>query len=88
MGVNSLLEKLGGMLQPEAREKKDYRKKLKSLLKDLKKKEVKLKEKFEACEDERKCNRLRKELEIVHKQRKKGIEALDSTKKCDTEKKS
>jgi len=56
-------------------------------LKDLKKKEVKLKEKLEACEDERKCNRLAKELEIVHKQRKKGIEALDSTKKCDTEKK-
>lgn len=81
MDLNDLLDKLGGMLQPEARNKKHYRKKLKALLKDLKHKEVKLKEKLEASEDERKRKLLMKELEIVHAQRKKGIEALEETKK-------
>ena len=80
MDLNDLLDKLSGMLQPEAMNKKHYRKKLKDLLKDLKHKEVKLKEKLEACEDERKRKRLIKELEIVHTQRKKGIEALENTK--------
>ena len=81
MDLNDLLEKLGGMLQPEARNKKNYREKLKALLKDLKQKEVMLKEKLEASEDERKRNLLTKELEIVHTQRKKGIEALEDTTK-------
>lgn len=85
MDLNDLLDKLGGMLQPEARNKKHYRKKLKALLKDLKHKEVKLKEKLEQAEDERKRNRLMKELEIVHTQRKKGIEALEETKENKTE---
>ena len=80
MDLSDLLDKLGGMLQPDARNKKHYRKKLKALLKDLKQKEVLLKEKLEASEDERKSNRLTKELEIVHTQRKKGIEALEETK--------
>ena len=85
MGLNTLLDKLGDMLQPEAQEKKHYRKKLKALLKDLKQKEMKLKDKFEATEDERKRNRLEKELEIVHTQRKKGIKALEETKKDKSE---
>jgi predicted nucleic acid-binding Zn-ribbon protein len=81
MSVTDLLDKLGDMLQPEASKKKHYRKQLKALLKDLKKKEVKLKEKLEATEDERKRNRLEKEIEIVHTQRKKGIAALEESKK-------
>jgi len=81
MSLNDLLEKLGGMLQPGAQEKKHYKKKLKALLKDLKKKEMKLKEELESTVDERKRNRLAKELDIVHTQRKKGIEALGDTKK-------
>ena len=80
MGLNTLLNKLGDMLEPEASKKKNYRKKLKKLLKDLKHKENKLKEKLESTEDELKRNRLEKELEIVHTQRKKGIEVLDETK--------
>ena len=80
MGLNTLLDKLGDMLEPEASRKKNYRKKLKTLLKDLKQKENKLKEKLEATEDERKRNRLEKELEIVHTQRKKGIKVLEETK--------
>jgi predicted nucleic acid-binding Zn-ribbon protein len=80
MGLNTLLDKLGDMLEPEASKKKNYRKKLKTLLKDLKQKENKLKEKLEATEDERKRNRLEKELEIVHTQRKKGIKVLEDTK--------
>jgi len=87
MGLNNLLDKLGDMLQPEAREKKGYRKKLKALLKDLKRKEMKLKDKLEATDDERKRNRLEKELEIVHTQRKKGIESLAETKKRHAEEK-
>lgn len=85
MSLNDLLDKLGDMLQPEASKKKHYRKKLKALLKDLKQKEVKLKEKLEATEDERKRDRLEKEVKIVHTQRKKGIKALEDTKKEKTD---
>lgn len=85
MGLNNLLDKLGGMLQPGAHEKKHYKKKLKALLKDLKKKEMKLKEELEASDDERKRNRLEKELDIVHTQRKKGIEALEDAKENTSE---
>lgn len=85
MDVNDLLEKLSGMLQPEARKMKHYRKKLKELLKDLKQKEMKLKEKLEETGDERKRDRLQKELEIVHTQRKKGIKSLEETKKINTD---
>jgi len=80
MSLNTLLDKLGDMLGPEASKKKNYRKKLKTLLKDLKHKEDKLKHKLETTDDERKRNRLQKELEIVHTQRKKGIEVLEQTK--------
>jgi len=78
MGLNKMLDKLGDMLKPEAGKKKNYRKKLKSLLKDLKHKEMKLKDKLESTDDERKRKRLQMELEIVHSQRKKGIKALDA----------
>jgi len=78
MGLEKMLDKLGGMLKPEASKKKNYRKKLKSLLKDLKHKEMKLKDKLEATDDERKRKRLQMELEIVHSQRKKGIQALEA----------
>jgi Skp family chaperone for outer membrane proteins len=80
MGLNTLLDKLGEMLGPEASKKKNYRKKLKTLLKDLKHKEDKLKKKLEQTDDERKRNRLLKELDIVHTQRKKGIKVLEETK--------
>ena len=80
MKLKHMLENLSGMLQPEARQKKDYREKLKTLLKNLKKKEMKLREKLEAATDERKRNRLEKELEIVHTQRKKGIQALEESR--------
>ena len=78
MGLEKMLDKLGDMLKPEASKKKNYRKKLKSLLKDLKHKEMKLKDKLEATDDERKRKRLQMELEIVHSQRKKGIQALEA----------
>ena len=48
---------------------------------------MKLKDKLEATDDERKRNRLEKELEIVHTQRKKGIESLADTKKRHSEEK-
>ena len=86
MGINALLDKLGDMLQPDASNKKHYRKKLKVLLKDLKKKEVQLQEKLESTEDEHKHKRLMKELDIVHAQRKKGIEALESSRKEEADK--
>ena len=78
MGLNKMLDKLGDMLKPEASKKKHYRSKLKSLLKDLKRKELKLKDKLEATNDERKRKRLQVELEIVHSQRKKGLQALEA----------
>jgi hypothetical protein len=81
MGLNKLLDKLGGLLDPEVEKKKKFRKKLKSLLKDLKVKENELKAKLEATSDDRKRDRLRKEIEIVHAQRKKGIKVLREAEK-------
>lgn len=76
MGLKKLLNKLNDMLDPAVEKRKKHRKKLKSILKDLKEKETALKEKLADTEDSRKLDRLQKELDIVHAQRMKGIEAL------------
>jgi Skp family chaperone for outer membrane proteins len=76
MGLKKLLSKLGDMLDPEVELRKKNRKKLKVILKELKTKEIKLKEKLESTDDEHKRDRLQKELDLVHKQRMKGVNAM------------
>lgn len=78
MGLKKLLSKLGDMLDPAVELRKKHRKKLKAILKELKSKEKALKEKLESTDDERKRDRLQKELDLVHSQRMKGINALRS----------
>jgi Skp family chaperone for outer membrane proteins len=76
MGLKKLLSKLSDMLDPEVELRKKNRKKLKVILKELKTKENKLKEKLESTDDEHKRDRLQKELDLVHKQRMKGVNAM------------
>jgi Skp family chaperone for outer membrane proteins len=76
MGLKKLLNKLGDMLDPAVELRKKHRKKLKAILKELKTKEKALKEKLESTDNERKRDRLQKELDIVHKQRMKGVNAM------------
>ena len=78
MGLKKLLNKLGDLLDPAVELRRKHRKKLKEILKELKTKENVLKEKLESTDDERKCDRLQKELEIVHGQRMKGVNAMRS----------
>lgn len=81
MGLDKLLNKLGDLLDPAVELRKKKRKKLKAILKELKSKEIALKQKLESTNDKRKRDRLRKELDIVHSQRKKGVSALRSEDK-------
>jgi hypothetical protein len=76
MGLKKLLNKLGDMLDPAVELRKKHRKKLKAILKELKTKEKALKQKLESTDDERKRDRLQKELDLVHNQRMKGINAM------------
>ena len=83
MGLKKLLNKLRDMLDPAVVLRKKQRKKLKALLKDLKARERELSRKLVDIDNERKRDRLQKELEIVHSQRMKGVRALreDRSKK-------
>lgn len=76
MGLKKLLNKLGDMLDPAVVLRKKQRKKLKAILKKLKDKERDLLRKLGSTDDERKRDRLQKELEIVYNQRMKGVNAL------------
>jgi hypothetical protein len=76
MGLKKLLNKLGDMLDPAIVLRKKQRKKLKALLKDLKARERELSRKLVDIDNERKRDRLQKELGIVHSQRMKGVRAL------------
>ena len=76
MGLKKLLNNLGDMLDPAVVLRKKQRKKLKAILKDLKTKERGLLRKLESTDAPRKCDRLYKELGIVHSQRTKGVSAL------------
>jgi Skp family chaperone for outer membrane proteins len=76
MGMNKLLNKLSDMLNPAIKKRKKYHKNLKAILKKLKARENELKDKLESTNDDRKRNRLQKELDLIHKQRKKGVEAM------------
>jgi len=78
MGLNKLLKKMGDILNTETEKKKKYRKKLKNLIEDLRDKEKQLEKKLASTRDERKQNRLQKELDIVRVELSKGTEALEN----------
>ena len=85
MGLKKLLEKLGDILDPAVEIRKKQRKTLKAILKELKIKEKAVKQKLEATDDDRKRDRLQKELDIIHMQRMKGISAMRGEDKEDND---
>ncbi len=76
MGLKKLLNKLGDLLDPAVVLRKKQRKKLKEILKKMKARERELLRKLGETDDERKRDRLQKELGIVYSQRIKGVSAL------------
>ena len=76
MKRTKLLKSLAKVLDMDGRKQRKHRDELKALLKELKKKKVDLEQKILHEKDERKLNRLGKELEIINAQRLKGLKAL------------
>ena len=81
MKRTKLLKSLARVLDMDGRKQRKHRDELKALLKELKKKKVELEQKMLLEEDERKLNRLGKELEIINAQRLKGLKALQELMK-------
>ena len=73
MKRKKLFKSLARVVDMEGRKHRDE---LKALLKELKKKKVELEQKMLHEKDERKLNRLGKELEIINAQRLKGLKTL------------
>lgn len=75
MGIDKLLDKLGGLLSADRRLQQEKRDKLKRLLKELKVRQKELKKSIEeeefASDEER--VRLTLQLQVVREQRKKGL---------------
>ena len=78
MGLKKMLNNLSDLLDPAVEKRKKTRKNIKTILKKLKAKENELKEKLASTDDERKRDRLQKELDIIHSQRMKGVNAIRS----------
>ena len=76
MKRKKLLNILDRLLDMGGRKQREHRDELKMVLKKLKKKKKELQQEMSKEEDERKLNRLGKELEIVDAQRLKGLKAL------------
>lgn len=76
MKRTKLLKSLARVLDMDGRKQRKHRDELKDLLKELKKKKLELEQKMLHEKDERKLNRLGKELEIINAQRLKGLKAL------------
>lgn len=80
MGTPKLLEKLNELIGLGDKANKKEIKKLRKVLSDLKKKQVKLKEKLEAAEGEHERRKLKQQLEVIRRQRQKGVEVYQSLK--------
>ena len=81
MKQKKLLKSLAKVLDMEGRKQRNHRDELKDLLKELKKKKLELEQQMLHEKDERKLNRLGKELEIINAQRLKGLKALQELMK-------
>ena len=81
MKRTKLLRSLARVLDMDGRKQRKHRDELKALLKELKKKKIELEQRMLHEKDERKLNRLGKELEIINAQRLKGLKALQELMK-------
>jgi len=73
MKHKKLLDKLIAFFNSDEREKQNQKDDVAIILKKLKKRERKLKEKLAIEEDEQNRNKLQQHIDIVYAQRKKGI---------------
>ncbi len=71
-----LARMLAELLDGDGRKQRIHRYELKRLLKKLTKREIALEQKMHQEQDERKRNRLSKEIDIVNAQYAKGVETL------------
>lgn len=76
MKRKKLLNKLAGFMDLEQRKQRKHRDELEVLLKKLEKKKAELEDKMKSENDNRKRDRLSKELEIIKAQREKGLKVL------------
>lgn len=81
MKRKKLLKVLTGLLNREGWKKRKHQAELQELLKQLKEKEIRLKEKILLEKDKHKQKRLSKELDIVMAQYVKGLESLQKLEK-------
>lgn len=73
MKKSSLLDKLYRFFDKKRRRQEAKYKQLKALLKNLKKQEVKLREKMEKSRDSSRKEHFEHQVQALHEQRKKGI---------------
>ena len=76
MKQQKLLDKLKDFFDLDERERRKEKSDIKAILKKLKKREHKLREKHDAENKEEKRNRIQQEIDIVYAQRTKGIKLL------------
>ncbi len=80
MSKKKLLKILQDFFNADRREQQQRVRQIKKVLKKLKVKEVKLKEKMELCDDVDKMTALQQELDIIYAQRMKGIKIIKGIK--------
>ena len=82
MGASKLLDKLNKLMGLDDKASKKEIKKLRKVLGDLKKKQVKLTEKLENAEGEHERLKLKQKIEVIKLQRQKGVELYQSLKQA------
>jgi len=76
MKQKKLLDKLKTFFDSDAREREKQKSDIKDILKKLKKRERKLKEKLDAEKNAGKRKRFQQEIDVIYAQRKKGIKLI------------
>ena len=76
MKQEKLLDKLKTFFDSDAREREKQKSDIKNILKKLKKRERKLKEKLDAENNAGKRKHFQQEIDVIYAQRKKGIKLI------------
>ena len=76
MKQKKLLDKLKTFFDSDAREREKQKSDIKDILKKLKKRERKLKEKLDAENNSEKCKHFQQEIAVIYAQRTKGIKLI------------
>ena len=81
MNIHKLVKKAEAVLNSDERKRKQKRKYLKQVIKELKKHEKALTEELGKVSDKKRKEKLQKEINLAHAQRKKGLKNLKALKK-------